>query len=85
MTMTTMTMTMTKGSRGRGDVMGFALDAIQWIHSRRAPFNTRTFEAEMGCCRRTALRWLYAIEARNHVEHFKLVGDRRTWWRRSNE
>ena len=54
---------------GRDNLIGRALDAIQFVERSKRPFTRKKMAGELEINSRTALRWLYALEARGLVKH----------------
>lgn len=57
-----------RSDANRGNMIGFALDAIEFAKSRTTSFTRFEMAEALETGDRTALRWLYALEARGLVE-----------------
>lgn len=72
---------------GRLAQLGVALDAVEWAMTQRAPWTYDDFTAGMEISRRTAYRWIGALETRGlvercgHREHTNKRGVGPTLWR----
>ena len=59
---------MTFKDRGRDNLIGSAVQMVVWVAERRRPFTITEFGEAHEMCRRSAYRWLNALEASGMVE-----------------